>query len=445
MATAVTTVPIAPRRVPVLGHVLALGRDPLGFLQDLRAHGDIVAFYLGPRPVYQINSPELIRQVLVTDAGKFHRGEVFTKARQLLGDGLATADEPVHMRQRRVMQPAFHHDRISSYVTVMREQIQDLGDSWVPQRRFRLDHEMAQLTLTVTAKALFRADLARSAVAEVRRSLGPVLNGITARALIPGDVMERITPGNRRFQTALRRLTTVVDDVIAAYRADGVDHGDLLSMLVAAGHSDDGQAMSDGEIRAQVMNILMAGTETTATTLSWVFYELASHPEVEVRVHEEIDAVLQGRPVTMADLPNLTYTDRVLTEAIRLHTPVWLLTRRSVGSVRLGDVTIHPGAEVLISLPTLHRDPDLFPDPMRFDPDRWLAPAAKDWGRGRFIPFGAGGHKCIGDSFAWAEMTCVVATICARWRVRLLPGQRVHEVARAFLRPNALPMAAHLR
>jgi cytochrome P450 len=410
-----------------------MGRDPIGFLQNLRSYGDIVTFYLGTRPVHQINSPELIRQVLVTGAHDFNRGEIFTKARQLFGDGLATADEPAHMRQRRVMQPAFHNDRIAGYVKVMRAQVQEIAESWTPGVPVMLDREMARLTLQVTAKALFRADLGQAAVTEVCRSLGPVLNGLTKRTMMPVDLLERIpTPGNRRFDVALYRLITVVDEVVAAYRAAGVDHGDLLSMLVA------GEVMTNNEVRAQVMNILMAGTETTATTLSWVFYELARHPAVAERVMGEIRTVLSGRPVTAADLDSLTYVDRVLNETIRLHTPIWLLTRKATAAVRLGDVTIGSGAEIMISMPTLHRDPALFPDPMRFDPDRWRVP--RDLPRASFIPFGAGGHKCIGDRFAWAEMATAVATVCARWRLDPQPGHQVREVARAFLRPDRLPM-----
>jgi cytochrome P450 len=435
--------PVAPGRVPILGHLPAMSRDPIGFLQNLRSYGDMVTFYLGTRPVHQINSPELIRQVLVTGAGDFQRGKIFTKARQLFGDGLATADEPVHMRQRRVMQPAFHHDRIADYVTTMREQVESVTGSWAPGAPIMLDREMARLTLRVTAKALFRADFGQAAVTEVCRSLGPVLNGLMKRTMMPVELLERIpTPGNRRFDAALRRLTAVVDEAIAAYRAGGVDHGDLLSMLVTARDADLDRVMSDDEVRAQVMNILMAGTETTATTLSWVFYELARHPEAERRVVDEIDTVLNGRPVTAADLAALPYISQVLNETVRLHTPIWLLMRKTVAAVRLGAVTLQPNAEVMISLPTLHRDPALFPDPMCFDPGRWAGPGAP---RSAFIPFGAGGHKCIGDRFAWAEMTTVVAGVCARWSLCLRPGHRVHEVARAFLRPNRLPMTAGLR
>ncbi|MEV4316825.1 cytochrome P450 [Actinocrispum sp. NPDC049592] len=427
----VQALPVAPRRVPLLGHVLSLARDPIAFLQQLRAHGEIVTFYLATRPVHLVNSPDLIRKVLVTEAHHFQRGEIFTKARQLFGDGLATADEPEHMRQRRMIQPAFHAQRIKSYVAVMREQVGEITGSWVSGTPIRLDHELTRLTLLVTAKALFSAELGRSAVDEVCRSLGPVLNGLAKRTMIPVELLERLpTPGNRKFDTALHRLTTVVDDVITAYRADGVDHGDLLSMLIAT------EGLSDGEIRTQVLNLLMAGTETTATTLAWVFHELGRNPVVLGQVVAELQTVLNGQPVDADRLSELTYINRVLTETVRLHTPIWLVTRKTTAEVRLGDVTLAPGSEVMVSMPTLHRDPALFPGPMRFDPDRWLEPAARD----SFIPFGAGAHKCVGDRFAWAEMAVVVAGICTRWHLRPRPGRPVREVARAFLRPSSLPM-----
>ncbi|GLZ30059.1 cytochrome P450 [Lentzea sp. NBRC 105346] len=387
----------APGRIPLLGHVLRMGRNPIAFLQELRGHGDVVAFYVGPRRIHVVNSPELIRRVLVTDAHHFQRGEVFAKARMLLGDGLATADEPVHMRQRRVMQPAFHHDRIASYRDVMRAEVEKFVSTLEHGRQVEFDQALQQLTFTVTAKALFST--APDAVDEVRRSLGPVLNGITVRAVLP--FYEHIpTQANRRFEDSLRRITAAVDGVIAAYRKTGTDHGDLLSMLVVA--------MDDDDVRTQVMNILMAGTETTATTLSWAFYELARNPDVPME------------------------PDRVLNETLRLHTPIWLLTRRVAEPIRLGDTELDAGAEVLVSLPTLHRDPELFPDPMRFDPSRSFDQA--------FLPFGAGRHKCIGDRFAWAEMTEVLTSVTARWRMEIAPGREIREVARAFLRPNALPM-----
>jgi cytochrome P450 len=435
---AVTAVPVAPGRVPLLGHALAMGRDPMGFIQDLRKQGDVVTFYLGTRPIHQINSPDLIRRVLVTDAHKFSRGRIFAKARQLFGDGLATSDGAVHLRQRRIMQPAFHRMRVNAYVDVMRSEMRQFVDTWRQGQVIRLDLEISRITLAVTAKALFRADLGAAAVTEVCRSMGPILNGVTKRAMLPDLVAGIPTPGNRRFDNALSRLMAIVDEVIKAYRASGADHGDLLSMLVAS-------EMTDAEVRTQVMNILMAGTDTTAIALCWALSAIANDRGVESLVLEEVDAVLGGRPVTAADLPNLTYVDRVVAEAVRGHTPVWLLMRKAVEAVPLGEVTIEPGAQVLISMPALHRDPRLFADPSRFDPDRWLAEEAAEWPKTRYIPFGAGSHRCIGETFALAEMATVVATVYANWRLRPVPGHQVREVARAFLRPNAMPMITHPR
>jgi cytochrome P450 len=412
---------VAPRRLPVLGHLLSLAPNPIGYLQSLRAHGDLVTVYLGPRPVHQVNSPELIRHVLIYQAHDFHRGAIFVQARRALGNGLATADGVAHLRQRRIVQPAFNPDRLATYLPVMHDAIRDLAASWTPHEPIRLDRELARLTLTVTAKALFRTELGEAAVREVRRSLAPVLNGIALRSVLPA------IPGSR-FPTALHRLRSVVDDVIDAYRGGGVDHGDLLSTLVAAN-------LSDVEVRTQALHILMAGTETTATALSWACYELARHPSVEDQVLREMDAVLGDRDPTMADLARLTYLDRVLTETLRLHTPIWLLLRRSIKSVHMGGFTLPQGAEVLVNLPTLHRDPHLFVDPMRFDPDRWLTPH-----HAGFMPFGAGAHKCVGADFAYAEMKTAIVTILRQWRLTLPRHHQVREITRAFLRPNAIPM-----
>ncbi|CAM3672511.1 cytochrome P450 [Kibdelosporangium persicum] len=421
--------------MPLLGHGPAMARDPMRFLRRLRDQGDVVTCCLGTVPVHQINSPELIRRVLVTDAHRFGRNRIFANARQLFGDGLATADEPVRMRQRRIMQPAFHRDRTDAYVDIMRTEIQRFVDRWRAGEVVVLDREVSRITLAVTAKALFRADLGSAAVGEVCRSLGPVLDGITKRAMLPA-VYERIpTPGNRRFDAALRWFTTIVDDVTKAYRDSGADHGDLLSMLVAS-------PMTDAEIRTQVLNILMAGTDTTAITLSWAFHELAVNPPVRRRMLAEIDTVLGGRPVTAADLPRLSYVDRVVAGTVRRHTPVWLLMRKALEPVRLGDVTIDAGAQVMISLPTLHRDPDLFPDPMRFDPDRPLDEQART---SALVPFGAGRHRCTGEAFAMAEMTTALVTVSRNWVPNPVPGHRVREVTRAFLRPDALPMTVYRR
>jgi cytochrome P450 len=429
---------VAPGRLPVLGHLLPLVRDPIGYLQSLRAKGEVISVHIGSKAIHQVNSAELIRTVLVTQAHHFHRGEIFVQARRALGDGLATADEPVHMRQRRVVQPAFHHDRLAAYLDVITAVVPAHTARWTPHRVLALDRELAALTVTITAKTLFRTDLGAAAVREVQRSLVPVINGIARRALLPEWLNRVPTPASRRFTAALGRLRSVVDEVIGAYREAGADHGDLLSMLVAAEASDD-------EVRTQVLHILMAGTDTMATTLSWVFYELAQHPAIEDRVRQELEAVLGLRPVTLPDLARLTYLDRVLTETMRLHTPIWLLLRRTTTSVRLGDATLPAGAEVLVNLPTVHRDPQVFAEPMRFDPDRWLVLPDDLEQRGQFIPFGAGAHKCVGADLSWTAMKATLAIICARWHLALQPGSRVREIPRAFLRPNALPMIPHPR
>jgi cytochrome P450 len=441
------SVPVVPGRLPLLGHTIPLMRRRIGFLQEVREFGDMVTLYLGTERVYVLNSPDLIRRVLVDDAAKFERGKIFDKLGQVSGKGLITSNGTLHHRQRRIMQPAFAQHRIVEYAQIMRDTATAFAEKLRPGEQIALDKEMTELAVTITAKALFRTDLGESAVNEIRQSMPILAAGIMLRTAMPGNWFERLPlPANRRYEQARGRMTGMVDEVVGVYQSDGVDRGDLLSMLVAARYEDTGEPMTTDQIRDEIMAILIAGTETTAVTLSWLFHELARNPETEQRVHEELDTVLGGRPAELADFGKLTFCDRVLNEVIRLHSPIWLLMRRATEPVRLGEITLTPGTEVMLSMSTMHRDEGLYPDPLRFDPDRWadgkhsvLSP------RCAFIPFGAGRHKCVGDNFAWTELLIAMAALCSRWRFRPVPGADVHEVALSTLRPNHLPMTAQPR
>jgi cytochrome P450 len=438
-------VPVAPGKVPVLGHSISLLRDPIAFLQAQRELGDIVQIQLGTQPVYLVNSPDLIRRVLIDEAHKFDRGRFFDKGRPIVGNGLATADGQKHIRQRRLMQPMFHRDRLAGYAEIMNREIIRTVESWQPGQVISLDQELTDLVLRVTTKALFSTDLGAKAVADVQRWLPVMLNGMMLRIVLP-DAWEKIpTQSNREFNNSRYHLRRVFDDVIESYRADGTDHQDLLSTLVAARYEDTGEPMSAEQVRDEVTTILVAGTETTATTLSWLFHELGNHPDVEKNVYAEIDTVLAGRQLTMADLPDLPYLDQVLNETLRRHHPIWLLMRKANTTLELGGATLTPGVEVLYSLATLHRDPALYPDPMAFEPNRWLTGQARNQPRASFLPFSIGSHKCIGDRFSWGEMAMTVAAVASRWRLVPVPGSAVRELPKATLRPSAIPMVVEPR
>ncbi|WP_169736710.1 cytochrome P450 [Pseudonocardia spinosispora] len=434
--------PVAPHRVPLLGHLPALLRDPLALLSDATSRGDIVRLAVGRGSLYLLNCPELVRQVQVTDADRFDRGRIFEKARAFVGQGLATSDGALHLRQRRIIQPAFHRDRITAYAEVMREQVESLVGQWQPGRTLAFHQEITDLALAVLTKSIFRSTVGADVVAEVQHALPIVVDGVLARSLLP-DAWEKVpTPGNRRFASARTRLRRVVKDAVVAHRAAGVDHGDLLSALVGARDERGDPAMDDDQVRDEVITILMAGTETTASSMSWLFHELTQRPDLEARLRAEVDAAhANGRPTT-AELVGLRFLNQLFTEVTRLHAPVWFLMRRVTAPVRFGEVLVPAGAQVVYSPTALHRDPARFPDPLRFDPDRWLPERARDVPRSACIPFGAGVHKCIGDGFARTEAAIAVSTIVSRWTLRPAPGPSVRPRVRATLRPHALRLIA---
>jgi cytochrome P450 len=437
-----------PRPLPLFGHALHLLRDPWTFLESARPLDDVVPIRLGPSRAYIVNSPDLVRRVLVVAPKTFGKGVQFDKLRPILGNGLVTAPGgEEHLRHRRLVQPAFHHTRIAGYATIMRNLASETADSWHDGQQLAIDREMAQLTMRVVGKALFSAELGGAVVDEVIRSMPIVLGGVTKRALAPTALLEKLpTAGNRRFHEANLRLRLVVDRLIAQYRQAGTDHGDMVSMLLLARDDESGAGLTDSQVRDEVITMLLAGTETTANALCWALHILGERPDIEVRLHAEIDAVLgDSDDLSFDQIGQLDYTRRVVSEVLRLYPPAWLLTRRTEERVSLGDVEIPAGASVLISPYAMHRDPQLYRQPDVFDPDRWLPERAKEIARPAFLPFGAGNRRCIGEAFAWTEAVVVLATIAGRWWLRPVPGVEVRKQAAATLTPSQLPMVARSR
>lgn len=434
--------PTAPDRLPLLGHAVALRRRPLDFLQDARRLGGLVKVYLGPRPAYLVNDPDLVRHVLVTEARKFDKGAFFDKVRAIVGNGLVSSNGAFHLRQRRLMQPAFHRQQIARYAQIMSDFLTERAASWRPGEVLSVHDEMHEIALTLIGKTLFSSDLGEEAVAEVKRSIPIIRDGVTRRTLSPVELLEKLpTPANRRFERAVVRIRRVIDEVVDAYRKDGTDRHDLLSMMLRARDADTGQAMTDEQVSDEVVTIMLAGSETTANTMAWTFYRLGRHPEIADRVAAEAADVLGGRRVTFDDLARLEYAGRVLNEVVRLY-PLWLVMRRSVGPVVLGPTTVPPDTELILSPLAMHRDPKLFPDPMEFDPDRWTPERAAAIPKHAFIPFGSGNRQCIGDGFGWTEALIALVTVASRWRLEPVPGRPVTEAVAATVYPSQLPMIA---
>jgi cytochrome P450 len=414
-------------------------RQRSGFTSALAQHGDVVKIFLGTMPTYFVTSPELTYQVLVTSGGSFDKGAMFDKFRPYLGNGLILSNGDFHLRQRRLIQPAFHRARITRYTDIMARVTGELVDSWHKGEIRQIDIDMQGLAVTIVGETLFSTELGKRAIAEARRSIPVVIKQGMIRALSPAFVEKLPIPGNKQFDASIARMKSIVLDVIAEWRAAGIDHGDLLSMLLLAQDEDTGEGMTDQQVFDEVLTLLTAGIETTALALAWIFHELARHPEVESRVHDEVDSVLGGRKPSYEDIGRLTYTQQVVNEVLRMY-PVWILMRRATAEVLLGDVHIPPGTEVTVSPHALHFDPRFYPDPTRFDPSRWEPERVKDLPRGAFIPFGAGVRQCMGNVFAHTEITIAVATVAARWRLRPVPNQPVRVKFTSAAYPNRMPM-----
>ncbi|MGO1050821.1 cytochrome P450 [Crossiella sp. CA198] len=430
---------VAPGQWPLLGHTPALLRRKFRFTAGLRDHGDVVKLYLGPLQAYFITSPELVHRVLVTDGASFGKGAMFDKFRPYMGNGLAMSDGAFHRRQRKLILPAFRQGRIEHYAGNMIRAATELTGSWRPGEVRLVDADMQGLAVTIVGAALFATELGGPAIEESRRSIPVIVKQGIIRSLSPSFVERLPIPGNRAFDTAISRMREVVTQVITGW--DGVDHGDLLSLLLLARDADTGEGMTEQQVFDEVITLLTAGIETSALALGWIFHELGRNPEVEARLHAELDEVLGGRPVTFADLPRLEYTRRVATEGLRMYS-LWLLMRRANREVDLGGLRLQPGDEVIVSPYTMHFDERSFPDPDRFDPDRWSPERTAAVPEGAYIPFGAGMRQCIGNSFALTELLTAIATVAAQWRLVPVPDRPVRVKFTNAPYPNALPMTA---
>lgn len=421
--------------------LLALRRDPLGFLERTARQGDLVPLRVGPYKLLFINHPDLLHEVFVAKDASFHKGRGLEQTRDVFGQGLLTSEGDFHRRQRRLIQPAFHRRRIEAYADTM------AADAAATAARFRdgdtvdIQREMMRLTLRIVARCLFSVDVEDASAREVGRALDALIG---AFSVVPGPLkallrkLPPVLPAERRARKALATLDALIYGMIAERRRAGdvEERGDLLSLLLAARDEDDGGVMSDRQVRDEALTLFLAGHETTANALAWTWYLLAQSPQAEARFHAEIDEVLGDRLPGAQDVPALPYTRQVFTESMRLYPPAWAVSRRSVEPVTVGGDPLAPGTGVLASQWVLHRDPRYFPDPLAFRPERWTEDFEASLPKLAYFPFGAGPRICIGMGFARMEGALLLATLGRRWRMRLVPGQRIEPQARITLRPE---------
>jgi len=425
--------PPGPRTRSPLG-LVAFRRDPLATIAMLhRQYGDLVMFRILHRRVYLIADPQLIQEVLVTQNANFTKSPVLKRSKALLGDGLLTSEEPLHLRQRRLTQPAFHRERLRGYAGTMVAFTNEWLERWEREwpaliaagQHVDLHAEAMQLTLSIVSKALYNADMRRDArsISEVGSAVANMYRLITLP--FAEQLIKLPLPVSRQFRAARDRLDKLMYGLIAERRASQEDKGDLLSMLLMAQDNEgDGGQMSDTQIRDEILTLFLAGHETTANALSWTWYLLASNPGAERRLFEEVDSVLGGREPLADDVESLRYTYAVFAESMRLYPPAWAMGRTPKEPFELGGYRIPAGVICFISQWLMHRDPRFWPEPKRFLPERWLTP---DTERPKFayFPFGAGPRLCVGERFAWMEGVLILARVAQRWRFRLAPGARI--------------------
>ena len=419
---------VAPGPKPSLLDALVYrpGRDPLVFFTSLaRTYGDVVQYRMAGERIFLVSDPQHIKNVLVTHNRNFTKSRGLERTKRILGNGLLTSEGAVHLRQRRLMQPAFHRDRVAAYGATMVAYADRMRTSWRGGATLDIAREMNRLTLAVVGKTLFDADV-ESQAAEVGDALTGVMESFWTMLLPFADVIERLPlPRLRRSRVARARLDAIIYGMIADRRASGRDHGDLLSMLLTAQDEDDGGVMTDVQVRDEAMTIFLAGHETTANALTWTWYLLSQSPEAEAALHEEVDRVLAGRLPTVADIPALAWVERVVTESMRLYPPAWLIGRRAIAEYAFGPYVAPPRAILIMSPFIVQRDARWYADPERFDPARWTPELKGSLPPFAYFPFGGGPRRCIGESFAWMELVLIVATIAQQWTLRLVPGHPV--------------------
>ncbi|MCA1812558.1 MAG: cytochrome P450 [Halobacteriales archaeon] len=428
--------PPGPPQLTGAKNLLRVVKDPVVYLTELHErYGDVAYLRFGRQQVYLVSDPDLIREVLVAKSKSFTKGKALQSAKRLLGEGLLTSEGELHDRQRRIMQPHFHHQRIKGYSEVMVDYARRARDSWKPGQEVDIAAEMMQLTLRITGKTLFDVDIVDEDP-ELGAALAGSLDVFNELALPVSGILDKLPlPRKKRFQEAKERLDQRIFSMMEERRKDPEGHHDMLTMLVTAEDEQGTGGMSPERIRDEAVTIFLAGHETTAQALTWTFYLLSQNPDAEHQLRQELHEVLGGRLPALEDVPKLRFTRWCMQEAMRIYPPAWVLGRIAIEPVELGGWKIPKGAILLLSQVVMHRDPRYWPGPMNYLPERW---AKEDPERPRYayFPFGGGPRVCIGEPFAWMEGTLVIATLMQTWSPALVPGHKVALQPTLTLKPK---------
>ncbi len=412
---------------------------PIEFFRSAaEKYGDIFTFRVGTQRAYFIKSPAYIKEVLKTKQSSFVKEDFLKRGKIILGEGLVTSDGDIHRRQRRLVQPAFHNDRISACASTMVDFAQLTAAKWEDNTEVEMTQEMLHLTLRIVAKTLFNADVEKDA-----RDFGEVLSSFLE--LFNLLIFPFEEDGDRPPDTTAKAITHArekIDEIIYRLmderRKSGEDAGDLLSVLMKSTNSEDGgQRMSDQQLRDEMVTIFLAGHETIANAMTWTWYLLSQNPEVEQKFHEELDSVFTGnRAPTIEDIPALEFTRNVFAESMRLFPPVWALGRKATEDCVIGERPIPKDSIILMSQYVTHRDPEYFDEPEKFKPERWTLKMQESLPDFAYFPFGGGARRCIGEQFSWTEGILLLATFGREWRFRMDSAREPEPLFLLTLRPK---------
>ena len=432
--------PPGPRGWPLLGVGPIVLKDPMKFfVETARDYGDIVHFTVGALKFYLINHPDYLQYVLQENNRNYHKGVTYDKIRPLLGNGLVTSDGSYWLRQRRLIQPAFHRKRLANLGDLMTSATTHVLDRWqaAADRREAINvaDEFMRMTIDIVSRAMFSTDTT-GAVDRVAQYLPLLQERTNERFWTVLDTSHWPTRRNRQYWQALRELDAIVYNIIETRRKQSEAPDDLLTMLLEARDEDTGEQMTNQQLRDEVMTIYLAGHETTANALSWAYYLLGLHPDLHQRLQDEVDTVLQGRTPTVEDLPNLQYTRQVIDETLRLYPTAWTISRTPLQPDEIGGYAIPAGSVVAMSMYLTHRHPDFWADPEKFDPDRFTPERSAQRHPYAYLPFSAGPRQCIGNSFALMEAQLILPMIEQRYRLELMPDYPVVPQPVVTLRPR---------
>jgi cytochrome P450 len=433
----------SPMHLPFLGHLPWMAMDPIGYFTRLtRRYGDVVPLRIGMSKALFVNQPALIEQ-FVRDRNCYRSEESRKGIRSFLGDGLLAIEGTSHLRHRRLMAPAFHRERFRDYAALMSAETCQELERWQPAIR-DVREDMFRLTFSIVSKALFSADTSAEAD-QVGHEIEKVLPWMLLSASLAGIAPWMPVFYSPRARASLKHLKQLVRDIVARRRKQGGDRGDLLSMLFAA-RDEGGDALTDADICDEALTLLMAGHDTTASTMTWAWYLLAQNPELQTLAAEQVLAVAGNAPVTMDLLPKLPLVHQIIDETLRLYPVVWIGDRTPQRDVQLGEYDVPAGTRIMFSMLVTQRDGRYFPDPERFDPGRFSPERVKAIPDGAYLPFGAGVHMCIGNNFALMEARIILAAVLQRFAFAPVPGHRVRLNPQVVLSPEgALPLVVHER